>query len=225
MTFPKVCVAVLAAGRSQRMGFPKLVEPFAGTTLLDRALDAALGCASDVACVVTGAYRDQMAPVLARRGAMEWAQVQQGTPGSWSAEACGRLTVVHNARWRTGQASSVQAAVRFARDCDCAAVLMLVADQPFVQARHLDALINEFKTGIAQAYLASTDRGCGNPCLFNRALFDDLLTLTGDEGARKLLRSRRDIAVCPVYFDEPSLLDDADTPEDFARLEEAMLHG
>ena len=52
MAFSKVCVAVLAAGQSQRMGFPKLIEPFAGTTLLDRALDAALGCAADVACVV-----------------------------------------------------------------------------------------------------------------------------------------------------------------------------
>lgn len=225
MTFPKICVAVLAAGQSRRMGFPKLVAPFAGTTLLDRALDAALGCASDAVCVVTGAYRDQMAPMLARRGAVEWAQVQQGTPGSWPTEGSGRLAAVHNARWRTGQASSVQAAVRFARDCDCAAVLMLVADQPFVQARHLDALIGEFKTGTAQAYLASTERGCGNPCLFDRALFDDLLALTGDEGARKLLRSRRDIAVRPVYFDEPSLLDDADTPEEFARLEEAVLHG
>lgn len=71
MAFSKVCVAVLAAGQSQRMGFPKLIEPFAGTTLLDRALDAALGCAADVACVVTGAYHELMAPLLARRGATD----------------------------------------------------------------------------------------------------------------------------------------------------------
>ncbi len=37
--FAKVCVCVLAAGRSQRMGAPKLTAPFAGTTLLDRALE------------------------------------------------------------------------------------------------------------------------------------------------------------------------------------------
>ena len=86
MAFSKVCVAVLAAGQSQRMGFPKLIEPFAGTTLLDRDLDAALGCAADVACVVTGAYHELMAPLLARRGATDLVLAPQGADRSWPGE-------------------------------------------------------------------------------------------------------------------------------------------
>lgn len=223
--FSKVCVAVLAAGASSRMGFPKLIEPFAGTSLLDRALDAALGCAADAACVVTGAYHEPMVPLLAERCASDLVLAQQGADRSWPGEGRDPLVVVRNRRWRTGQASSVQAAVRFARGCGCTAVLMLVADQPFVTASHLNALIGKYSTGRSQMYLASNDRCCGNPCLIDHALFDELLALAGDEGARALLRARRDIDVCRVHFEEPHLFEDADTPEDFRRLEEAVSHG
>ena len=225
MAFSKVCVAVLAAGQSQRMGFPKLIEPFAGTTLLDRALDAALGCAADVACVVTGAYHELMAPLLARRGATDLVLAPQGADRSWPGEGRDPLVTVRNRRWRTGQASSVQSAVRFARWCGCTAVLMLVADQPFVTASHLNALIGEYDAEKSQMYLAANDWGHGNPCLADRGLFDELLALTGDEGARALLRARRNIDARHVHFDEPRLFEDADTPEDFRRLEEAIARG
>lgn len=221
----KVCVAVLAAGASSRMGFPKLVEPFAGTSLLDRALDAALGCAADVACVVTGAYHEPMAPLLAKRGASDLVLAQQGADRSWPGECRTPLVVVRNRRWQTGQASSVQTAVRFARDCGCAAVLMLVADQPLVTVSHLNTLISEYNTGRSQMYLAANDRCCGNPCLIDHTLFDELLTLTGDEGARALLRTRRDIDTYRVHFEDSHLFEDADTPEEFRRLEEVVSHG
>lgn len=221
----KVCVAVLAAGASSRMGFPKLVEPFAGTSLLDRALDAALGCAADVACVITGAYHEPMAPLLAKRRAADLVLVRQGADRSWPGEGRDPLVVVRNRRWQTGQASSVQAAVRFARGCGCAAVLMLVADQPLVTASHLNALISEYNTGGSQMYVAANDRCCGNPCLIDHALFDELLALTGDEGARALLRKRRDIDARHVHFEDSHLFEDADTPEDFRRLEGMIAHG
>lgn len=225
MAFSKVCVAVLAAGRSQRMGFPKLIEPFAGSTLLDRALDAALGCAADVACVVTGAYHEPMAPLLARRGATDLVLAPQGVDRAWPGEGQAPLVAVCNRRWSEGQAASVRTAVRFARDCGCTAVLMLVADQPFVTASHLNALIDAYGRGKGPVCLAANDRAQGNPCLVDRALFDELLALEGDEGVRALLRAERAIDVCPVRFDEPRLFEDADTPEDFRRLEEAVLHG
>ncbi len=225
MAFSKVCVAVLAAGQSQRTGFPKLIEPFAGTTLLDRALDAALGCEADVACVVTGAYHEQMAPLLARRGAIDLVLAQQGADRSWPGKGRSLLVTVRNRRWRTGQASSVQESVRFARGCGCAAVLMLVADQPCVTALHLNALVDAYRSGKSQVYLAANDGAQGNPCLIDHAIFDELLALTGDEGARALLRTRHDIDVRRVHFGEPHLFEDADTPEDFRRLEEMVFHG
>ncbi len=67
---------------------------------------------------------------------------------------------------------------------------MLVADQPFVTASHLNALIGEYDAEKSQMYLAANDWGHGNPCLADRGLFDELLALTGDEGARALLRAQ-----------------------------------
>jgi molybdenum cofactor cytidylyltransferase len=207
------------------MGFPKLIAPFAGATLLDRALDAAIGSTADVVCVVTGAYQDRMAPLLSRRGALGRESVNLRAHELPPSQTKHVLTSVHNCSWETGQASSVKAAVQFARDCGCSAVLMFVADQPFVQARHLNALINEYRKNKIPLCITSTTCACGNPCLFDESFFDALLMLKGDEGARVLVRTFPNSAVCRMFFDEPHLLDDADTPEDFIRLEKAVLNG
>lgn len=205
--FPKTCVVVLAGGASRRMGAPKLLAAFGHSTLIDRALDAALGCAADEVCLITGAYHDALA-----------AHVGNRSDG-------GDVAVVRNRRWREGQASSVRAAVRHAQERSCSALVLLVADQPFVGAGHLNTLMTEYDHGRAQAYLAANDHRHGNPCLFDQTVFAALLALEGDEGARALFRSRRDIAARHVHFDEPHLFEDVDTPADLARVEELVLHG
>ncbi|MEC4175511.1 nucleotidyltransferase family protein [Adlercreutzia sp. R21] len=204
---PKICVAVLAGGASRRMGAPKLLAAFARSTLVDRALDAALDCAADEVCLVTGAYHDALVAHVGKR------------PDG------GDVAVVRNRRWCEGQASSVRAAVRHAQGRSCTAVVLLVADQPFVRTGHLNALMAEYGRGHAQAYLSANDRHRGNPCLFDRVVFEDLLSLKGDEGARVLFRSRRDIAARQVHFDEPYLFEDVDTPADLARVEGLVLRG
>lgn len=206
--FSKTCVAVLAGGASRRFGAPKLLVSFAGTTLLDRALATATGSAADCAAVVTGAYHREMSEYL--EGADP-----SGAP----------CRIVHNRQWEAGQATSVHAAVRFARAEGASALLVMVADQPRVTAAHLNALLWEYDQGSAQAYLSATDHGHGNPCIFDESLFDDLLALRGDEGARALFRTRRDVAARHVHFDDPYLFVDVDTPADLRRLEEAMARG
>lgn len=207
--FSKTCVAVLAAGASRRFGAPKLLAPFAGSTLLDRAGATVTGSAADCAAVVTGAYHREMSEHLEGRGAAA------GAP----------CRIVHNRQWEAGQAASVHAAVRFARAQGASALLVMVADQPRVTAAHLNALLWEYDQGSAQAYLSATDHGHGNPCIFDESLFDDLLALRGDEGARALFRTRRDVAARHVHFDDPYLFEDVDTPADLRRLEEAMARG
>lgn len=220
MAFSKIGVAVLAAGASRRFGSPKLLAPFSDATLLDRALDAALGCAADCAVVVTGAYHSEMLPRLIDRGARfgRDAGANVGIADvSYESEGDAPFAVARNRRWESGQASSVRAAVRFARAQGCTALLVMVADQPRVTASHLNALLWEYDQGRAQAYLSANDHGHGNPCLFDQSLFDDLLALEGDEGARALFRSRRDIVARHVHFDDPYLFEDVDTRDDLAR--------
>ena len=147
--------------------------------------------------MVTGAYRHDMADVLARHGVRE----------------------VVNSSWEQGQASSVKAAVRHAAAIGCDAVLLVVADQPFVTSSHLNALLHEYDGGRACACLSAIVNRNGNPCLFDRRCFQALMELRGDEGARSLFRRHADFPARYVYFDEPDLFEDVDTPEDLARLE------
>ena len=52
-----------------------------------------------------------------------------------------------------------------------------------------------------------------------------MLALEGDEGARALFRSRREVVARHVYFDDPRLFEDVDTRADLARAEEMVLCG
>lgn len=206
MELTKTCVAILAGGASKRMGRPKLLAPFVRTTLLDHALDTTLSSVANEVCLVTGAYHEAMADHLVCRN-----------------EVPHHLSVVYNQHWQEGQSTSVKTAVQFAQQRDCAGLLLLVADQPFVTAQHIDALIAAHYQGSALAYIASNGQHHGNPCIFDKSAFEALFTLEGDEGARALFRSRPDAVVQHVQFDDPYLFEDVDTPEDLARLEELML--
>lgn len=238
-----VLICVLAAGSSSRMGFPKLLASFsgsdgAGTCLLTRACRAALDSRATQVAVVTGAYADEMAPVLEElRGRFE--KSRQNIEGAGPTDsACAReprLVELRNDAWSQGQASSVRLAAQHARALDFDAIIFMAADQPFVEAEHLDALIAAFEqmqgteaTAAASASFALRSR-CGthqgNPCLFPRETLPPFETLTGDEGARQLFRSG---TVTPIPVDVPCApgtdpFCDLDTPEEFEQFRQARL--
>lgn len=200
---PNACAAVLAAGASTRMGTCKLTRPFAGSTLLERALRAARGCAAAETVVVTGAYRDAVARSAQAHGARE----------------------AFNPSWERGQSTSVRTAARFAAAHGYDLLLVMVADQPYVEASHLDALLRAYAEGGACACVTRGAGRQGNPCLFDRACFPLLEELDGDEGARSMLRAHPELGVRAVPVADASVLDDVDTPDELVRVEEAILRG
>lgn len=200
---PNACAAVLAAGASTRMGTCKLTRPFAGSTLLERALRAARGCAAAETVVVTGAHRDAVARSVQELGARE----------------------AFNPSWERGQSTSVRTAARFAAARGYDLLLVMVADQPYVEAAHLDALLRAYATGGAHACVTQGAQRRGNPCLFDWTCFPLLEELEGDEGARSMLRAHPELAVHAVPAADARVLDDVDTPDEHARIEEAILRG
>lgn len=220
---PRTLVAILAAGRSARMGFPKLFTPYPDghggqTCLLERACTEALASRAARVAVVGGAYLSQARAIV-----------------KGCADDDARLVLLENDVWETGQASSVRLAASHASEQGFDALLVMAADQPFVCARHLDALVAAFETRVWQAGPGKTGRPwalrtssagrLGNPCLFPRAAFDLLATLEGDEGARQLFRAGA-LACEPVEMPNDAdtangpvrdLFCDLDTPEEFAR--------
>jgi CTP:molybdopterin cytidylyltransferase MocA len=118
------------------------------------------------------------------------------------------VTVVHNDRWADGQATSLQAGIAHARSAGHDAVVVGLGDQPFVPAeawRRVAASGADLATAVIGGQRTP-------PVRIGRALWD-ALPVSGDEGARTLLRSRPDLVV-PVTC--PGSPVDIDTVEDLS---------
>jgi molybdenum cofactor cytidylyltransferase len=115
-----------------------------------------------------------------------------------------------NERWEEGMSSSIRAAVNWARRRDLEALVLVVADQPRLDAGHLDALVAASRGGtlLAASHYASL---LGVPAVFPRSVFSTLDALTGHAGARTILRGP-DSNVVPVSW--PPGAFDVDRPED-----------
>lgn len=199
----KSVVAILAAGASVRMGECKLLLPFGEATLLERAVQTALQSSADLTCVITGAYRDRMIPYLERYD----------------------LINIENPEWRKGQAFSVRVAANYAISIGADALILMVADQPFISPAHIDALLEANRRvddSLVKAFSTTDGKSSGNPCLFRQLAFYELCGLEGDQGARSLLRNYAREQKRMVPSQDPRTFMDIDTIEDIAICEEMM---
>ena len=102
---------------------------------------------------------------------------------------------------------------------------MLLADQPLLTPTAIDVLLDEYhKNTMANAriaYIAASCQGSGvpmPPVLFHHTIFPELFKLTGDQGARTLLRGSNEREGVHVGFRDADLFMDIDTPEDYMDL-------
>jgi molybdenum cofactor cytidylyltransferase len=128
------------------------------------------------------------------------------------------VTVIPNPGWAEGIASSIRRGVEWATRQASDAVLLLVCDQPALDAAHIDRLLSRYGTG-ARVVASSYADSLGVPALFGRELFGALLSVRGSTGAKQVIRDERDA----VAVDWPEGVLDVDTPEDAARLRELTL--
>jgi molybdenum cofactor cytidylyltransferase len=158
----RLSAVLLAAGASRRLGHPKQLLVWRGDTLVRRAARAALGAGADELIAVTGASADDVAAALAGLD----------------------MRIVHNDRWPEGIGSSIAAGMR-AMSGD--AVLLLLADQPGVDAALLAQLVAGWRAGHARVACAYAGV-IGVPALFaDPADLAALRELSGDRGAQRLL--------------------------------------
>lgn len=182
---------VLAAGSSERMGQLKQLLPIGERTMVAHVTAAvvALGLAQVV--VVTGARAGAVAKALA------------DLP----------VDIIVNDSWAEGMSSSMRAGLQALRP-HIQAVLLVLADQPALTADLLQLLVARYRTTGAPI-VAPVYRGQrGNPVLFDRALFPELLAVRGDHGGRALIDRYRE-QVEQVAVDDPAVIADVDSPEDY----------
>lgn len=167
-----ICLILLAAGGSTRMrGADKLLQQIDKRALLSLSARAACDSMADQVLVV---LRPDDA---ARRACLDGL----------------RAEIVDCPDWQNGMSASIRAGLA-ACPADCAGVLLALADMPEITAQDHDALIAAFDRQdphlICRASLP--DGTPGNPVLFGRGHIPALAALSGDSGARDLLRSHPD---------------------------------
>ena len=190
-----VTAIVLAAGKAERMGAPKLFLPLGGKAVLQWVLESVLATAVDeVICVV----RD-LAAVRAHISVTD-----------------DRLCWLVNDQADAGQSSSVIAGL-WALDGRSDGALFVVGDQPMLSSALIDALLERFKEVSAPIIAPSFQGEIRNPALFRRELFAELLTLKGDHGGRALIKKYRD-RVELVHWNEEATFMDIDNQKDYERI-------
>lgn len=184
---------MLAAGGSSRFGAPKQLVEHGGVPVVRRAAMAALEAGARSVVVVLGADSDKVLPALV------------GLPG---------VRVALNTRWEQGLASSLASGLSaLAENPEIDAALVMLADQPFIDAYALRNLIDAFGPNriVASAY----SNTIGVPAIIGREHFAELSMLEGDRGAGPWLRERwEEVTAIPL----PASPLDIDTPEDVERL-------
>jgi molybdenum cofactor cytidylyltransferase len=186
---PRVGVIILAAGESIRLGEPKQLVKFRGHTLIRYVANIALNSNCLPVVVVLGANAELIETEIPRDA-----------------------RVVKNSDWKEGMASSIRCGLN-AIETDVDAVILILCDQPLLTAETLNRFAELASAGLVAAEYNGT---IGVPALFGRRFFDELRSLTGKEGAKKILLAHHDEVVripCP----EAAL--DIDTDADVHRLQ------
>ncbi len=188
-----ITAVVLAAGRSERMGRPKMLLPFGRKTLIETVLAGVRRSRVDDVVVVLGAHRELIEPVVSKFA----------------------LRTVFNEDLEGGMLSSV---IRGLREVPAAAraFLVVLGDQPFPPATAIDRLIaGRERTGKGLVLPVHGGRR-GHPLLIDIRYRDEVMALDPSVGLRQLLRDHPD-DILEVPVRTPAVLADIDDPEDYRR--------
>ena len=189
-----VAAVVLAAGRSTRMGANKLLADLGGKPMVRLVVEAALGSAASPVLVVTGHQHGETRRALTGLN----------------------VVFVHNPDYAQGLSTSLKAGIG-AVPLEAAGALVLLGDMPQIAAAHLDLLIVAFRD-LGGAIVVPTHAGNrGNPVLWPRACFGEMLRLQGDAGAKRLLAAHAS-RVHEVELGTDAIFLDVDTVEVLAQV-------
>jgi len=193
----KIGAVILAAGGSSRFGQPKQLLPFRGKTLIRTIIDAACEAGCSPVVVVIGSNGETIHPEVAHANVLE----------------------VRNTNWQRGIGSSIRSGVQALTDHapDVQAILLLVCDQPAVNAPFIERLFATREATKKDIVASSYADTAGVPAIFNRSLFKELLAI-GDESGAKSIILQNPGRVAQFAFPEGAI--DIDTWEDWEELNE-----
>lgn len=191
----KTGVVILAAGSSSRLGKPKQLVIFHDKPLLQKMIDESESLEFTSKVIVLGANSEIIKKTL--------------NPGTF--------TLIVNENWPEGIASSIRKGIEYSLELSPAIehLLFLLSDQPFVSAELLEQLLETPLSEKSEITASFYDNDVGVPAIFPKQMLPLLMELSGDQGAKKIMKQFPD-KVTPVHFEMGHF--DVDTPEDQAEL-------
>jgi molybdenum cofactor cytidylyltransferase len=184
---------ILAAGASVRMGRPKALLQVQGRTFVRRILDTLhAGGIHDIGVVLRPQQPAAAAEVVAAGAG-----------------------VIENAHADAGQLSSLVAGLDALDVPGVESVLVTLVDVPLIQASTVRLLVQRAASSTAPIVRAAFRGRHGHPVVFKRQVFDALRAADPAVGARAVFRA---FPVEDVEVDDPFVVEDVDTPDDYARL-------
>ena len=191
-----ITAIILAAGQSKRMGQPKMLLPWGGTTVLGQVIETLQRAKIEDIIVVTGGERERI----------EQISTQYATRNT------------HNENHVNGEMlSSLQTGLRVLRaNPSASAALICLGDQPQVEEGSVRAVTSRFAETESRLVVPSHRMRRGHPWLVARPLWEEILAMNPAESPREFL-NRHASEIEYVEVDTPSVLADLDTLEEYLK--------
>lgn len=192
---PNIPIILLAAGASSRMGSSKALLPWDGTTLIESQIKKLSEIGQEV-MVVLGAAPEQLIPIISNLN----------------------VNYIINVNWSKGMSTSIAFGVDYLikNHPSSDAVLIASIDQPLINLNHFNQLIIQYKKGAQQIIVSESTKGWrGIPTVFDASYFEELSKLSGDNGAKSVVKLYSE-KVSSVFGAD--LLIDMDTQEIYEQL-------
>ncbi|TNJ42908.1 nucleotidyltransferase family protein [Tamlana fucoidanivorans] len=195
-----IAIAILAAGSSSRFGSPKQLIAWNKTTLIKHRVKTVLASDGAQDFIVLGAHFD-----------MIYKEIKDA-----------KITVLKHARWEGGIGSSIAYVAKHLMKTShkVNGLLIVLADQPLITSAYLNNLIAQFTIGNNQILVSSYKDGTkGVPVLFDACYLQELSGMTGDFGAKKILKKYHN-AVIEVDSNVQNF--DIDSETDYLKLQKII---
>ena len=192
-----ITAIILAAGKSTRMGSPKMVLPWDGTTIIEHVISVFAKAGVENILVVTGGAREQVEVII------------QDCRNKYP------IRSVYNENYSDkDMLSSIQCGLSHIKNKSIGAALIGLGDQPQVQERSVRLLCEAYQQTKSPLIVPSFQMRRGHPWLVAQSLWSEIMDVKSPQTPRDFLNSHAH-KIQYVETDTPSILADLDTPEEY----------
>ena len=190
----KTAILILAAGGSSRMGQPKQLLPYKDSNLLLHTVKQVSAIKYSDIFIIIGAH---------------FSEIFKSIRGQ-------KATIIMNSNWEEGMGSSLKKGIDFIKNKNnYDRVLITLGDTPLITTEHYEELISLSDVSVKRIVLTSYEEVSGVPAIFDKSLFNELIAMSNDEGAKNVIKKYKkeviEMTSKTPYFD-------VDTQEAYQKL-------